>query len=115
MMSSNGCRRRFGQCVAAAALVATGHVVMAQASRTTPKFYPDDPLAADNDMLLDAAGFAEVELSEAWDFLINTFASPGGKTDMRAVNVNTLDEVPDSSWFKNRIGVRDVPLDEIVR
>ena len=32
---------------------------------------------------------------------------------MRAVNVNTLDEVPNSSWFKNRIGVRDMPLDEI--
>jgi hypothetical protein len=31
----------------------------------------------------------------------------------RAVNVNSLDEVPDSTWFTNRIGVRDVTLDEI--
>ena len=31
----------------------------------------------------------------------------------RAVNVNSLDEVPDSTWFTNRIGVRDVSLDEI--
>ena len=114
-MSFNGFRRRLGQCVAVAVVVAAGHVVLAQATRTTPKFYPDDPLGTDNDTVMDAAGFAEVELSEAWDFIINTFASPGGKTDMRAVNVNTMDEVPDSSWFMNRIGVRDLPLDEIVR
>jgi hypothetical protein len=31
----------------------------------------------------------------------------------RAVNVNSLDEVPDSTWFTNRIGVRDLTLDEI--
>ena len=34
---------------------------------------------------------------------------------MRAVNVNTRDEVPDSSWFTNRIGIRDMPVDEVVR
>lgn len=33
----------------------------------------------------------------------------------RALDVNSLDEVPDSSWFTNRIGVRDVPNDELVR
>jgi hypothetical protein len=33
----------------------------------------------------------------------------------RALDVNSLDEVPDSSWFTNRIGVRDLPLDELVR
>src|SRR5262249_1801009 len=32
-----------------------------------------------------------------------------------AANVNSLDEVPDSSWFTNRIGVRDVSEDEIHR
>lgn len=30
-----------------------------------------------------------------------------------AGDVNALDEVPDSTWFTNRIGVRDVSLDEI--
>jgi hypothetical protein len=33
----------------------------------------------------------------------------------RAANVNSLDEVPDSSWFTNRIGVREVSDDEIHR
>lgn len=31
----------------------------------------------------------------------------------RASNTNSLDEVADSTWFRNRIGVRDVSLDEI--
>ena len=114
-MSSNAFAAASDSSPPARRSLSPGTWLMAQATRTTPKFYPDDPLATDNDMLLDAAGFDEVELSEAWDFLINTFTSPGDKRDIRAVNVNTLDEVPDSSWFMNRIGVRDLPLDEIVR
>ncbi len=31
----------------------------------------------------------------------------------RALGVNALDEVPDSTWFTNRIGVRDLTLDEV--
>ncbi len=32
---------------------------------------------------------------------------------VRATNVTSFDEVPDSTWFRNRIGVRDLRLDEI--
>ena len=28
-------------------------------------------------------------------------------------NVNTLDEVPDSSWFTNRLGTRVMTADEV--
>src|SRR5262245_49949930 len=31
----------------------------------------------------------------------------------RAAGVNALDEVPDSTWFTNRIGTRDLTLDEL--
>jgi hypothetical protein len=31
----------------------------------------------------------------------------------RALGVNALDEVPDSTWFTNRIGVRDLTLEEL--
>jgi hypothetical protein len=31
----------------------------------------------------------------------------------RALAVNALDEVPDSTWFTNRIGIRDLTLDEL--
>jgi hypothetical protein len=34
---------------------------------------------------------------------------------VRARDVNALDEVPDSSWFENRLGVRDMSVDEIRR
>jgi len=32
-----------------------------------------------------------------------------------ALNVNTLGEVPDSSWFTNRLGRYDMTIDEVVR
>ena len=34
---------------------------------------------------------------------------------IRALNVNTVDEVPDSSWFTNRIGIRDLTVEELRR
>ena len=37
------------------------------------------------------------------------------RPERRAVNVNSLDEVPDSTWFTNRIGVRDMTPEEIAR
>ena len=89
--------------------------IVSQSGRTTPKFYPDDPILADDDAALDASGAKAVELSEIYDFVDNVWGSPGEQASIRAVNVNTLDEVPDSSWFTNRIGIRDMPLAEIVR
>lgn len=32
-----------------------------------------------------------------------------------AINVNTWDEVPDSSWFTNRIGTKDLSIEELKR
>ncbi len=37
------------------------------------------------------------------------------RPDRRAADVNSMDEVPDSTWFTNRIGVRELSLDEIRR
>ena len=78
----------------AASLLAIGLV----SAQQKPRFYPDDPLATDNDTLLDASGAQPRDLSEGYDFLTNTFGDPGDEQVTRAVNVNTLDEVPDSSW-----------------
>jgi hypothetical protein len=99
-------------CVAVTA-AGVGAGAAGQAARAVLRFFPDDPISRDDDTAMDASGIKELELSESYDFLINTFAT---KSDpIRAVNVNTLDEVPDSSWFANRIGVRDLPLTEIAR
>jgi hypothetical protein len=91
------------------------NVLAAQAPRTAPRFRPADPVAVDNDTIADASAFEALELSEGFDLLANQFASPGDRTPKRAVNVNSVDEVPDSSWFTNRIGVRSMPVGEIVR
>jgi hypothetical protein len=80
-----------------------------------PVFFPDDPLRIDNDRALDAAGTRAVEGSDYYDFIENTFFTPGEVSRTKAVNVNTIDEVPDSSWFTNRIGTREMTDEEIVR
>ena len=53
-----------------------------------------------------------------WDAADNILFRPlsealGVVTSHEAVNVNALDEVPDSTWFTNRIGVRDVGSSEL--
>ena len=80
-----------------------------------PRFYPDDPILMDDDTALDASGAVEIEGSNGFDFYEHTFRKPGDRRDVRAVNVNTMDEVPDSTWFTNRIGVRNMTPEEIAR
>jgi hypothetical protein len=84
-------------------------------SGATPRFYPDDPIWVDDDAVVDASKALEQEDSNLYDFIVNTFGNRGERRDVRALNVNTLDEVPDSSWFTNRIGRRDVSIEELVR
>ena len=93
-------------------LAAAGGVLV---STTEPQFYPDDPIWTDNDRAVDASGAGIIEDTNGYDFVINTFGSPGDRRDVRALNVNTVDEVPDSSWFANRIGRRPMTVDEIVQ
>lgn len=88
---------------------------IADVRSAAPRFYPDDPLAVDNDRVIDASGAREIELDNYYDFLENTFGTPGDRSRVRAVNVNTVDEVPDSSWFENRIGRREIPIADLVR
>jgi len=80
------------------------------------KFFPDDPLWRDRDDLPIAQPM-EIELSGGWDMIENTFGidRPPAEPTERAVNVNTLGEVPDSSWFTNRIGQSPLPLGELRR
>jgi len=91
-------------------------IVLAGAAQAqAPKFLPDDPIQVDDDRAFDASGAQPIEGSNAWDFAEHTFFKPGDRRDVRAVNVNTLDEVPDSTWFTNRIGRRPMSIEEIVR
>ena len=80
-----------------------------------PRFYPDDPIQLDNDREFDASGAAPIEGSNIWDFIEHTFLDRGERKQVRAVNVNTMDEVPDSTWFTNRIGRTHLSPGEIAR
>ncbi|MGE0703669.1 MAG: hypothetical protein AB7F99_04350 [Vicinamibacterales bacterium] len=82
---------------------------------TGPRFFPDDPIQVDDDRALDASGAVEIEGSNGYDFAEHTFFEPGDRRAIRALNINTVGEVPDSSWFTNRIGVREMSSDEIAR
>lgn len=80
-----------------------------------PRFYPDDPLRLDDDRALDAGGVSPIEGSNAFDFAEHTFIKPGDRRAIPAVNANTIGEVPDSSWFTNRIGAREMSVEEVAR
>ena len=101
--------------VTCAAIVAAIAILVQPVLTQRPTFYPDDPIAMDDDMALDASKVAPIEDSNGYDFVANTFAKPGVRHDVRAGNVNTIDEVPDSSWFTNRIGRARMSTEEIVR
>jgi len=103
--------RILGAALGAALAVTAGSVVWSAA----PHFYPDDPIWSDDDRAFDASQVVAIEDSNGYDFVLNTFAGPGERRDVRALNVNTVDEVPDSSWFTNRIGRRDLPVADVVK
>jgi hypothetical protein len=72
------------------------------------RFYSDDPIARDPETQ-DASSAQAVEVSGQFDLIENSFLGAGDEADIRAVNVNTIDEVPDSSWFTNRLGAAGAP------
>ena len=97
--------------LAAAVAIAAGF----GASGATLKFYPDDPIARVVDSQ-DASGVQERDINLLYDTVENSVSWPGDHTpDVRAQNVNTVDEVPDSSWFTNRLGARAIGVDELLK
>jgi hypothetical protein len=80
----------------------------------SPRFYPDDPRWVDDDRAIPVKT-GPIEDTNGFDFVVNTFGHPGERRDVRALNVNTVDEVPDSSWFTNRIGRTAMSAAEIAK
>jgi hypothetical protein len=107
------CRRvSLGIVVLAFALVpaATGPT-----SAAGQRFYDDDPIAVEPDPH-DASGVQEWEIPLLWDLAYNSFGRPGDpQLNVRAGSINTIDEVPDSSWFTNRMLARPLALEDAVR
>lgn len=97
-----------------ALLAASAAVLGAQPQRTTPKFYDDDPIARAVDSQ-DASKVKPRDISLTYDAVINLFGRPGLPTVGRAEGTNSIDEVPDSNWFVNRVGTRPFSADDMRR
>ncbi|MFB3905285.1 MAG: hypothetical protein ACE15E_17685 [Acidobacteriota bacterium] len=79
------------------------------------KFRKDDPIWQDNDRQPITQPATVDELSAYVDFLENTFGHKPENPVPRAENINTLGEVPDSSWFTNRMSRRLMTIEELVK
>ena len=77
------------------------------------KFLSDDPLQRDPDSL-SIPQPTERPLSKTIDLLQKSFTKPLDG-HVQAQNINTLGEVPESSWFTNRMSRRVMSVDELVR
>jgi hypothetical protein len=98
-------------------LIATAVAVAATLTATANggKFFTDDPISNIVDSQ-DASRVQEREIDLFYDTLENSFSWPGDRTpNVRAQNLNTIDEVPDSNWFANRLGVLPVTADDVVK
>jgi hypothetical protein len=97
--------------------VLAGTVILLTASPqgANVRFHSDDPLGREPETQ-DASRVQPGEIDLFWDLALNLFASPGDRAiDVKAQNVSTIDEVPDSNWFTNRIGARPLSIEEAVR
>ena len=101
----------YGVAALAVATVAATTVTGANGRR----FYDDDPLQREPETQ-DASKAKEWKIELFVDLAINLFATPArDEPRQRAGNINTIDEVPDSSWFTNRIGVRPLDVQSLAR
>jgi len=106
MTTTRTSRSMFG----VAALLGAGVLTMA-GSAASPRFLNDDPIQVQPDTR-DAAGIKAEEVSLFVDLAYNLIAGAGPARG-RAGNLNSVDEVPDSSWYTNRAGARPLTADEI--
>ncbi len=103
-------RTRFALLVIVAAIAAA-----TTASTAGRKFYDDDPIARVPESR-SAAGAKKLDIELFYEYAYNLFVNAGRKpTNTPAGNVNTVGEVPDSSWFTNRIGTIPLTAEMIAR
>jgi hypothetical protein len=84
-------------------------------SAAGPRFYSDDPITREPESQ-DASGAQPTEIGLLYEIATNLFVTSGYEpSNTRAGDINTIDEVPDSSWFTNRIGLKEMTTAEISR
>ncbi|OGD21496.1 MAG: hypothetical protein A2W03_12055 [Candidatus Aminicenantes bacterium RBG_16_63_16] len=82
------------------------------ASAVSPKFYADDPVWVQRDTQ-DASTIEPLEVDLFVDLASNILRGTEVMSPPRAGNVNTVDEVPNSSWFTNRLGLRQLTPEDV--
>lgn len=103
-------RHRLVLLMIVAAIAAAG-----PASTAGRRFYDDDPIARAPESR-SAAGAKELDIELFYEYAYNLFVNASRKpSNTRAGNVNTVDEVPDSSWFTNRIGTTAMTSEMLAR
>lgn len=100
-------------------LVALGLLAgLLQTTAPIPRFYPDDPLAAEPTPL-PVPSAQRRALSAILDAVDNRFSEPGERHPANGViaagGVNTLGEVMDGDWYVNRQAVRRMTMAELRR
>src|SRR5579862_3964452 len=84
-------------------------------SGAAPKFYDDDPIARMPERR-SAAAARPLDIDLFFEYAYNLFVNASRKpSNTRAGDLNTIDEVPDSSWLTNRIGTLPISTEEIAR
>ncbi len=92
-----------------------GALTVATVGSQAPRFYDDDPISREPDPQ-DASKVEPWDIGLLYDLSYQLFATSKRKpSNTRAQNINTIDEVPDSSWFTNRIGAKALPVEELLR
>ena len=108
----SGGRRR----VAAVGLVVgLSLAVVASVSTAGRRFYTDDPISREPESR-DASGAGVEDIGLFYELTYNLFVTSRYlPSNTRARNINTIDEVPDSSWFTNRIGTTTITAADVER
>ena len=105
--------RRPSRALHLAIIFAVSAVTFSTAS--SPRFFADDPIAREPESQ-DASGAKPSDVGLIYDLAWNLFGTANVKpSGAHAGNVNTIDEVPDSGWFTNRILPRTLPVEDLVR
>ena len=81
-------------------------------SAASQRFYDDDPIRVEP-ATQDSSGIKPLEVNLFVDLAANIVRGGKVANPRRAQNVNTIDEVPDSSWFTNRAGARVLTAKDI--
>jgi hypothetical protein len=87
----------------------------ATVSTSEQRFYDDDPIARVPESR-NAAGAKPLSIELFFEYGYNLFVNAKRKpSNTQAGNINTIDEVPDSSWFTNRIGAAPMTAAQLAR